>query len=95
METRFVKAVFDIDCEWAGLPPIYRIYVNDELFTERTWIWTDSYLEEILQIESPPGQCRIRLESVGPDLAQFSIRNHRIEYGSGRWIDHEYLEIKA
>ena len=93
METVFVKAVFDIDCEWEGLNPAYRIYVNDELFTERTWTWTDSYLEEILQIQAPPGQCRVRLEPVEPNLARFRISNHRIEYGPGRWIDNEYLEI--
>ena len=93
METRFVKAVFDINCEWEGLEPSYRIYVNDELFTERTWTWTDSYLEEILQIQAPPGQYRIRLEPVHPTLARFTISNHRVEYGTARWIDNEYLDI--
>lgn len=93
METKFVKAVFDIDCDWAGLPPVYRVYVNDELFTERTWIWTDNYLEEILQIQAVPGRYRIKLESVGPDLAKFTVGNHRIEYGSGQWISADCIEI--
>lgn len=83
METKFVKAVFDIDCEWAGLPPTYRVYVNDELFTERTWIWTDSYLEEILQIQAPPGNYVIRHELVPPHLAHLTVSNFRIEYGPG------------
>lgn len=87
METKFVKAVFDIDCEWAGLPPIYRVYVNDELFTERTWIWTDSYLEEILQIEALPGQYVIRCELVPPHLAKLLLTNPRIEYGPGSIVD--------
>lgn len=93
METNFVRAVIDIDCEWSGLPPVYRVYINDELFTERTWIWTDAYLEEILQIQAPPGQYHFRIESVGPALAGFSVRNHRVEYGPGRWIDDRTLEI--
>jgi len=95
VKTTFIKAVFDIDCEWEGLEPAYRIYVNDELFTERTWIWTDSYLEEILQIQAVPGKYQIRLEPVAPTLAQFTTSNHRIEYGSGSWIDDTTLEIRA
>lgn len=89
----FVKAVFDLDCDWEGLPPVYRIYVNDELFTERTWRWTQEYLEEMLQISAPPGQYRVRVEPVGPNLAQFRVANHRIEYGPGRWLNKEILEI--
>ena len=38
METVFVKAMFDIDCEWSDTQPAYRVFVNDELFTERTWV---------------------------------------------------------
>ena len=56
METVFVKAVFDIDCEWSGTQPVYRVFVNNELFTERTWLWQDAYLEEIIQIQAQPGQ---------------------------------------
>jgi len=91
--TVFVKAVFDLDCDWEGLPPVYRIYVNDELFTERTWCWTDQYLEEILQIQAPPGQYQVRVEPVGPNLAHFRATNHRVEYGPGRWLSPDMLEI--
>jgi hypothetical protein len=42
----------DIHCEWAGTAPSYRVFVNDELFTERTFIWRDQYLTEILQISA-------------------------------------------
>lgn len=85
MGTVFVKAWFDLDCEWMGLPPIYRVYVNDELFAERTWIWTEHYLSEMLQIQAPPGHYEVRVESVGPNLARFVTGNHRIEYGPARW----------
>ena len=95
MDTVFVKAVFDLDCDWEGLPPVYRVYVNDELFTERTWRWTEHYLEEILQIQAPPGRYRVRVESVGPNLARFRSANHRVEYGSGCWLDSEILEIRS
>lgn len=105
METNFVRAEFDIDCEWEGLPPVYRIYVNDELFTERTWTYTTQYLREILQIQAPPGKYRVRLENVGadatgnwpslPNLAKFTIRHPGVSHGRARWLDIGLLEIQA
>lgn len=86
MSTVFVKAWFDLDCEWEGLPPVYCVYVNDELFAERTWIWTDQYLSEMLQISAPPGRYEVRVEPVGPNLAHFTTGNHRVEVGPGEWI---------
>lgn len=94
MNTVFVKAWFDLDCEWCGLPPIYRIFVNDELFAERTWVWTENYLSEMLQIQAPPGAYQVRVESVGPSLAHFSTSNHRVELGPARWdLAGKVLEI--
>ena len=86
METVYVRAVFDIDCDWEGLPPVYRVFVNDELFTERTWTWTDQHLQEILQIQAIPGRYKVRVESVGPSLSQFRTWNHRIEHGPASWV---------
>ena len=54
MARKFVRLLADVHCKWQGLSPIYRAYVNDELFAERTWIWTDCYLRECLQIEAEP-----------------------------------------
>lgn len=95
MEPVFVKALFDLDCEWEGLPPDYRIYVNDELFAERTWRWTDCYLQEMLQIQAPPGHYKISLQAVGANLAKFKQSNFRVEYGPARWIDDQWLEIQS
>ena len=81
MQTEFVKVIFDIYCDWEGTPPIYRVFVNDELFTERTWIWTDRYLEESIQINAPPGEYQVRYELVDPEHAAIKVRNLRIETG--------------
>lgn len=93
MESVFIKAMFDLHCDWEGLAPIYRIYVNDELFAERTFTWTDHYLREMLQIQAPPGHYSVRLETVGPNLARFRADNHHIEHGSARWVDDNTIEI--
>jgi len=93
MEPVFVKAVFDLDCDWQGLPPAYRIYVEDELFAERTWRWTEEYIEEMLQILALPGRYQVKLEPLQPNLAHFHPSNHKIEYGPARWVDSTTLEI--
>lgn len=92
MEEKFLRATFDLDCDWEGLSPAYRIYVNDELFAERTWIWEDYFLTETLQILVAPGMYKVALEPVLPNLAKFKITNRKIEYGSGRWVNND-LEV--
>ena len=94
METHFVRAVFDLDCDWEGLSPVYRVYVRDELFAEREWRWTDCYLEEILQIQAPAGVYAVRIEPLTPNLARFRAHGHRVEHGPARWIDSEHIEIR-
>jgi hypothetical protein len=94
MEPVFVRAVFNLDCRWEGLDPVYRIYVNNEMFAERTYRWTDCYLEEHLQISAPPGTYRIRVEPVGPQIAKFITGGHRIDHGPAHWVDINTLEIR-
>jgi len=86
MSQRFVRVLCDVDCKWEGLPPTYRVYVNDELFAERTWTWTDEYLEEVLQIEAEPGEYRIRYELVPPNLAEITASNFRVDFGPGHCV---------
>jgi hypothetical protein len=81
MRTEFVMALTDINCDWSGDPPRYRCYVNDELFTERTWIWTENYLEEQLQILAEPGRYQIRYELIDTENAKLTANNYRITLG--------------
>ena len=83
MTKQFVQVLADVNCEWEGLAPIYRLYVDDELFAERTWPRTDSYLEEMIQIEAEPGEYPIRFELVPPHLAQLQVTNIRVGHGPG------------
>ena len=59
MSKQFIRVLCNIDCEWESFQPIYRTYVNDELFAERAWRWTEHYLEELIQIEAEPGEYTI------------------------------------
>ena len=92
MARQFIRLLADVRCEWEGLSPIYRAYVNDELFVERTWIWTDNYLEECFQIEADPGEYRVHYELVPPHLAALTVTNLRVDYGPGT-VDNNVLRI--
>ena len=81
MARQFIRLLVDVHCEWTGSTPIYRAYVNDELFAERTWIWTEMYLEECFQIDAEPGEYRIRYELVSPHLAELNVTNFRVDHG--------------
>ena len=81
MRTEFVLVLTDVNCDWSGEPPRYRCYVNDELFTERTWIWTDNYLEEQLQVLAEPGEYNIHYELVDTENAKLTANNYRITHG--------------
>ena len=89
----FVLLVVDVDCTPTETNPKYRAYLNDELFTERTWSWGNSSLEEMFQIDAPPGTYTIRYELVQPGSGQLSIKNTRITHGSARVIDTHTIEI--
>lgn len=93
MNKKFVRVLADVHCDWEGLNPIYRVYVNEELFAERTWRWTDSYLEEMLQIEAPPGKYTLRWELVPPHLAQLKVENIRVDHGPANIKNNELLRI--
>ncbi len=93
MNKKFVRVLADVDCKWEGLNPVYRVYVDDELFAERTWRWTDSYLEEMLQIEAEPGHYNLRWELVPPCLATLIVRNVRVDHGPGHVENNELLRI--
>lgn len=93
MTKHFVRVVADVYCDWEGLPPIYRVYVNDELFVERTWIWTQEYLEEAVQIVVEPGKYHLRWELVPPHLAQLRVVNMRVEQGPGNIKNDKLLRI--
>jgi len=63
--------------------PKYRLYVDDDLITERTWIWDmQTYIEEDLRVEVSPGvNHTIRLDLIKDNpmhLAQFGLQNLRI-----------------
>jgi hypothetical protein len=92
MTKHFVRVSADVNCKWEGLNPIYRVYVDDELFAERTWVWTDAYLQEIPQIEAVNGEYQLRWELVPPHLARLKVQNIRVDVGPAT-VENNVLRI--
>jgi hypothetical protein len=93
VDEKFVRILCDVHCAWKDRPPVYRAYVNNELFTERTWIWRDQYLEEAFQIQAPPGKYMIRYELLDPQSAEIRTTNWRVDWGPARVIQGSEIEI--
>ena len=91
MEKQFVKMELDVFAKWQFKPPMYRVYVNDELFNERTYSWNQSeYITEILQIKAQPGEYSVKIENHG---GEFTVRSLRCSVGKVRVIDNNTFEI--
>ena len=89
MKDSFVQVLVDVHCKWEDQEPIYRVYVGNELFTERTWIWQNVYLEENIPILATNGVYTIRFETVDPESGRIKVRNHRVVTGPGKIIDYQ------
>ena len=93
MQALDIQVVCDVYCKWKDTPAVYRCWVNDELFAERTWIWQDVYLEEQFPIHAVPGNYTIRFELVNPNGAGLKVRNTRVLTGPGRMVGDNVVEI--
>ena len=94
MQTQYVRVICDISGR-CSQPARYRVYVNEELFSERTWIWNDAGLEENLQIDAKPDEYTIRYELVPPHLAEINISNLSVDVGDAEIIDNHHFRILA
>lgn len=85
MNTHDVIVQCDVHMTWTGPHPRYRVWVNDELFTERTWIWDENfYLEEIIPIQAASGEYQVRYEVVDTGYASIKVRNWQTVAGTGQ-----------
>ena len=84
MEKKFIQFTVDVSAKrHPGAVLKYRAYINDELFTERNWIWTDAYLEETHQILAPSGEYPIRYETVDRESGRIRVNRFRVIEGPG------------
>jgi hypothetical protein len=74
-----VIVICDVHCEWTGNSPVYRLYVDNELFAERLFRWEGFYLEEVIPVAADSGSYTIRYELLPHENARLDVRNPRIQ----------------
>jgi hypothetical protein len=93
-DTNITVEVHALQPRWIDIEkPRYRLYVNDDLFTERSWIWNQQiFIKENLSVYLETGiNHTIRIEIIKSDpmyLAQFGLRNLRINNSDYETSDH-------
>lgn len=93
MQKQSVQVCYDVHCDWAGPPPRYRLYVEGELFTERTFNFVQSYLQEVIPIDAVPGDYVINYEMVDNN-GHLSAANPRVLSGPAEFIAHNIVRIR-
>lgn len=70
-----VSISVDIFSAWREIPHAYRIYIDNDLLTERTYIWNNSeqFIKEHIIVNLEPGIHKLRLESVDPKFKGFTV----------------------
>jgi len=76
----------------SGQVPKYRLYINEELFSERLWKFEPGeYLSEQLFVKKQPGTYRITIESLSEQ--RFKLRNLRCAYGKAEVVNNEVFKL--
>jgi len=70
----------DVNCHWSETPPAYRIYVDSDLLTERTFSWPgyQNYIRENLICNLNPGIHSVRIENCSAN-GSFTLTNLEVE----------------
>lgn len=60
----------DVYChrDWDS-SPVYRVYVDDDLLTERTWAWPsyETYIKEHIEVEVEHGAHQVKIYNCAPN----------------------------
>ena len=56
----------DVYAHWSITPPVYRVFVDNELLTERDFIWPgdEIFIKENIIVDLNPGEHQVRVEKV-------------------------------
>jgi|APFre7841882793_1041355.scaffolds.fasta_scaffold11124_2 hypothetical protein len=70
----------DILCRDSSNTPAYRLYVDDNLITERTFIWDHNVdcVREQLAVQFEPGEHSLYIESATPNFHGFYYQKIKI-----------------
>ena len=74
------RITLDVHGHWDDKPPVYRIYVNNDLLTERTFGWPQYkiFIRENMVCDLEPGIQKLRIENV-TGYGRFIVDNLTVE----------------
>ena len=57
----------DVYAQWGAVSPSYRVYVNNDLLTERDFSWPghEVFIRENIVVDLEPGVHQLRIEQIG------------------------------
>jgi hypothetical protein len=73
----------EVYCDWHLEQPAYRVYVGDDLLTERTYRWVnpEQFICERMIVYVEQGRYDLRVMAVDPaNQDKFSIRNVHVNH---------------
>lgn len=68
----------DVWCKWEhGPAPVYRVYVDNEMLTERTFTWEPKrhYVREHIEVYLDPGWHDVKIVNCSGDQVKFIPNN--------------------
>lgn len=85
----------DILCDWLGYEPAYRVYVDGDLLTERTYCWDNQhqFVREHLILNIGPGSHTLIIDPVKSlaSQAHFKTANLTINDNPVALIDNTFI----
>jgi hypothetical protein len=73
-----VSISVDVWCDYDDIiKPAYRVYVDSDMLTERTFIWKSAsqYIREHIEVNLAPGSHWLTIENLTPETAVYRIEN--------------------
>lgn len=89
-----VEISAEIHCEWDQQAPVYRVYVDQDLLTERTyrWINPEQFVCERIIVNLEPGIHKLEIQSVNPaDQSKFSVRNVHVNHQLVPYVNNQII----
>jgi hypothetical protein len=75
-----VQVAVDVYCDSGVDPSAYRVYVDNDLLTERSWIWPsyETFIREHIVVDVDPGTHTVRLERC-QGVSNFTVRAFSVD----------------
>jgi hypothetical protein len=75
------EVTVDVYAHWGDKPPVYRVYIDDELVTERTFLWsgTDTYIREHIVVDLESGLHNVEVRPLASNTFTSRIEAKNIQ----------------